>query len=106
MNAQLFAGQPNPRTGLSNEDDLARLCPPQFLEKGNPWANYAGNAAIFPANKNAWKWKSRDPQEQKHQLECFESVLDGPHHDHLKMTVRSGIAGWMLSEMLEELPSR
>lgn len=101
----LFSGQPLPRGGLSNENELKNACPPDFLKSGNPWTSYAGNAAIFGSNKTQWQWKSSDKKLQERQLECFNSVLDGPHHDHLRMSERSAIAGWMLSHMLEAVPS-
>ncbi len=104
--ATLFSGQPLPRGGLSNENELKEACPSTFREQGNLWTDYAGHAAIFGSNKTQWQWKSSDPQLRIRQLECFNSILDGPHHDHLRMSVRSAIAGWMLSEMLEAVPSK
>lgn len=104
--ATLFSGQPLPHGGLSNEVELDRACPSTFREPGNPWTDYAGHVAFFPSDPTKWQWKSANPQLRERQLECFKSVLDGPHHDHLKRSVRSTIGGWMLSEMLEAVPGK
>ena len=97
---QLFAGQPEPFGGLSNERDLAKACPPEF-KKDNAWSSYASRVFFNGANIANWKWKSTDEAVRRHQKGCFHGLLgtfDLSHQD------KEAVAGWMLSEMLTETP--
>lgn len=85
--------------GLPNEDELARICPQEF-KKRNPWSDYASKVFYEGAIIDNWQWKSNDPAVQRRQKECFSGVLSGfmPHEK------KEAVAGWMLSEMLTEVP--
>ena len=96
----LFAGNVQPFDGLSNERELAKLCPPEF-KRGNPWSSYASRVFFGGANITNWKWKSDDKAMRNGQMGCFYSLLGTfglPHED------KEAVAGWMLSEMLTEVP--
>ncbi len=96
----LFAGNGQPFGGLSNERELAKLCPPEF-KRGNPWSSYASRVFFGGANIANWKWKSDDEAVRRHQKGCFHGLLgtfDLKHED------KEAVAGWMLSEMLTEVP--
>ena len=96
----LFAGQPWPLGGLSNERELAKTCPPKF-KNGNAWSSYASRVFFGGANIANWKWKSDDEAVRRHQKGCFHGLLgtfDLKHED------KEAVAGWMLSEMLTEVP--
>lgn len=96
----LFGGEPEFLGGLSNENELAVACPDEFKDD-NPWSSYAMKL-FFSGGKIAnWKWKSDDPSERRRQMGCFHSLLGTfglPHED------KEAVAGWMLSEMLTEVP--
>ncbi len=101
MKNALFTGKPEPFGGLSNERELAKQCPPEF-KKTNKWSDAAMRLFFSGGNIAHWKWKSEDPEERKKQKQCFTSVLgtfDLKHED------KEAVAGWMLSEMLSEVPS-
>ncbi|MGD1003365.1 MAG: hypothetical protein ABR884_02200 [Minisyncoccia bacterium] len=96
----LFIGKPEMLGGLSNEEQLVKECPPEF-HKDNPWSNYASEL-FFKGGKIAnWKWKSDDPTERRRQMNCFDGLLGtfGIGHNE-----KESVAGWMLSEMLAEVP--
>ena len=96
----LFAGQPQVLGGLSNEDELARACPVEFKNR-NPWSNYAMRLFYSGGNIANWKWKSNDEAERSRQMGCLHGLLGTfglPHED------KGAVAGWMLSEMLAEVP--
>lgn len=98
--AVLFAGKPQLFGGLSNECELAEACPAEF-KRGNPWSSYARRVFFGGANIANWKWKSSDEAERRHQKACFQALLgtfDLKHQD------KEAVAGWMLSEMLTEVP--
>jgi len=97
---ELFAGEPLPLGGLSNEEELSMLCPEEF-KKPNPWSEYAMKFFFEGGKIGNWKWKSDDKKVRVHQLNCFHGFLatfEIPHKD------KESVAGWMLSEMLEEVP--
>jgi len=97
---QLFAGESQVFGGLSNESELSRLCPKEF-NRNNPWSNYAKKFLYHGGGANNWKWKSGDTATRVHQYECFKGLLTSfslPHQ------VKLAVAGWMLSEMLSEVP--
>jgi hypothetical protein len=95
----LFDGRPNPLGGLSNEDELARECPDEFKDE-NPWSSYAMKLFFFGGNITNWKWKSGDPAKRSRQTRCFRGLLGTFNIPHDK----EAVAGWMLSEMLTEVP--
>lgn len=100
MEQELFAGEPNFLGGLSNEQELALVCPKKFKEE-NPWSSYAMKLFYKGGNIANWKWKSDDLAERNTQRNCFEGLLgswDVRHED------KGSIAGWMLSVMLTEVP--
>ena len=98
--AALFSGQPLPFGGLSNEKELALSCPPEF-KNGSHWSDYATLSSMKGANAAGWKWKSDDEAVRSNQSACFNGLLgtfDLSHED------KAAVAGWMLSEMLSEVP--
>jgi hypothetical protein len=96
----LFSGYPEPLGGLSNEKELAKICPDDF-QKNNPWSEYASKLFFMGGNIKYWKWKSEDAMVKGRQLACFRGLLGtfGLPHEH-----KQAVAGWMLSEMLQEVP--
>jgi hypothetical protein len=99
-NEKLFAGKPEMLGGLTNEDELAGLCPEEFKKK-NSWSDYAMTLFYRGGNIANWKWKSDDDTLRKHQRGCFSGLLGtfGLRHQD-----KQSVAGWMLSEMLSEVP--
>jgi hypothetical protein len=100
VSSKLFAGEPEPFGGLSNEHELARECPAEFKEE-NPWSSYAMKLFFFGGNIGNWKWKSDNPAERRQQKNRFDFLLGtfGLRHED-----KEAVAGWMLSEMLTEVP--
>lgn len=99
-NDKLFAGKPQLFGGLSNERELAEVCPDEF-KSGNVWSSYAMKLFFCGGNIGNWEWKSDDKEICKHQMGCFNGLLgtfDLRHQD------KEAVAGWMLSEMLTEVP--
>ncbi len=97
---KLFSGTPIAFGGLSNEKELAEICPDEF-KKNNPWSTLAMNLFFEGGKIGHWKFKSSDRATCGRQLSCFSALLgtfDIPHED------KEAVAGWMLSEMLQELP--
>ncbi len=97
---QLFNGEPMPLGGLSNEEKLAKLCPDEF-QRGNPWSDYAMTLFYRGGKISNWSWKSYDDQIKGRQMACFKGLLGsfGVSHEG-----KTAVAGWMLSEMLTEVP--
>ena len=69
------------------------------------WAitrNSRFESSICTASNSAnWKWKSAETATRRHQRGCFSGLLGTfglPHQD------KTAVAGWMLSEMLSEVP--
>lgn len=101
-NSRLFSGETFIFGGLSNEEEFVLQCPPAFLKNtNNDWSR--ASMAIFynGGNISHWKWKSSDPETRLKQMACFRGLLGtfGIKHEH-----KEAVAGWMLSEMLEEVP--
>lgn len=96
----MFSGTPNPFGGLSNEDALVRACPKNFKET-NPWSDYAMRLFFSGGDISKWNWKTSDIEVAKKQKAVFSSFLRswGPKHED-----KEAVAGWLLSEMLEEVP--
>ncbi len=100
-NDKLFAGEPGFFGGLSNETELAELCPAGF-KTDNPWSDYASRLFSMGGSSRNWKWKSDDGDVCKRQMGCLHGLLgtfELSHQDKL------AVAGWMLSEMLAEVPA-
>jgi len=97
---ELFEGKAGMLGGLSNEEQLVKLCPAQFKQE-NKWSKYASELFFSGGNKKNWQWKTSDKEEQKKQFACFRGLLStwGIKHEH-----KEAVAGWMLSEMLTDVP--
>jgi len=96
----LFSGRPGFLGGLSNEEELAQICPKEF-KKDNPWSNYASLIFFRGADISNWKWATEGEAIRKVQITCFHGLLRGfdlAHED------KEAVAGWMLSKMLTEVP--
>gem|GEM_PF-1311008 len=99
-----FTGHPDiDFVGLTNEKDLVKICPDEF-KQNNPWTKYASH--FFKKDGRMiiathWKYKSGTEEERRHKLFCFEALLASTY---LSSTQKTSIAGWMLSEILEEVP--
>ena len=96
----LFEGEPELLGGLSNEDELDGLCPKEFRRR-NRWSEYASKLFFCGANISNWKWKSENDEEKRKQLNCFSGLLSSFSISHQG---KEAVAGWMLSEMLSEVP--
>jgi hypothetical protein len=97
----LFSGEQLPFGGLSNEKVLASACPREFKNVSR-WSDYVARCFVTDVTTAGWKWKSADAAERRRQRECFLGLLESfdlPHDDKV------AIAGWMLSEMLSEVPA-
>ena len=101
MNRRLFAGEPGVFGGLSNEDELVKICPDEFIDRHNKWSEYCSKIFFSGADISNWKWKVEHKTEQLNQLRCFRALLGSfaIKHEH-----KEAVAGWMLSEMLTEVP--
>ncbi|MDD5696583.1 MAG: hypothetical protein PHO90_01240 [Candidatus Pacebacteria bacterium] len=99
----LFAGKPEPLGGLSNERDLVEICPDDFKSMANPWTDYAADLFYNGGSIKDWKWKTLDAEKQKQQLRCLSGILGGCDLGHEE---KLALAGWMLSEMISEIPDR
>jgi len=104
MENKLFSGKPEIGGGLSNEQELVKICPKNFKKEWhhNKWCDAAMTIFFSGGKIGHWKWRSQDEEEKKHQLLCFRSLISGwglPHED------KTAVAGWMLSEMLIEIPT-
>jgi len=97
----LFSGKPGYFGGLSNEEELAQVCPGEFKKKENPWSEYASRLFFGGANISNWKWATDNQEERKQQLACLHGVLGGFALDHKD---KEAVAGWMLSKILTEVP--
>lgn len=99
----LFAGILEYLGGLSNEGELAKVCPEEF-RRNNPWSDYV--SSLFRtgnADMAGWKWKSDNQAERRRQMEYFLSLIDT---FDLKREDKEAVTCWMLSEMLVEVPSK
>ncbi len=96
---KLFSGNPGFFGGLSNEDELASICPAEFKED-NPWSKFGTRLFLEGANTRNWEWKSDDKLIRHKQFECLSGILGSfiEHED------KEAVAGWMLSEMLSKVP--
>ncbi len=99
---RLFAGQRLIFGGLSNEEELVKECPDEF-KRGSAWSAFAMGIFYNGCDKSNWKWKSPDSAVCAHQLACFYGLLTSFEISHQE---KDSVAGWMLSEMLVEVPER
>ena len=100
MSLILFKGDAGFLGGLSNEKELTKQCPNSFKEN-NPWSDYAMKLFFNGGNLKNWKYKDLNKKAQTKQFSCFKGLLSTfgiPHED------KEAVAGWMLSEMLTEVP--
>jgi len=96
----LFDGMVFPFGGLSNQKDLLLCCPEEFREQ-NPWSDYANKLYLCYGDISNWKWKSDDEDVRRNQDDHFFGILGTVA---MKAEHKNAIAGWMLSEMLDEIP--
>jgi len=103
MNNMLFKGGPSIFGGLSNEMELQKECPEEFKKHwySNKWCKAASKLFFNGGSISHWVWKTTDENIINHQLECFKALLTGFELSHED---KEAIAGWMLSEMLTEVP--
>ena len=103
MSKILFEGKGQPLGGITNEQELVKKCPKEFRDDyhNNQWCEAAQLIFFKGGQIKHWKWKSKDPKEISKQMECFKGVISGWGLQHEDKTA---VAGWMLSEMLEEVP--
>jgi hypothetical protein len=99
--AQLFSGTPGPLGGLSNELELVKHIPKAFRPYENPWSTYAMSVFYGGGSTANWKWRSDDPQIRRQQLLCWKAALNSFETQHED---KASLTGWMLSEMLTEVP--
>lgn len=98
----LFGGSPLPFGGLSNEEELARQVPEVFRRAGNPWSELVNSIFFGGADTTSWSWKASDPETRKRQVACLRGALSGFGLSHEE---KEAVCGWMLSEMLTEVPT-
>jgi len=96
----LFSGKPGFLGGLSNEEELAQICPEEF-KKDNPWSNYASRIFTRGVTISNWKWATDDQNKRKTQFACLDGLLGG---FALEQEDKEAVAGWMLSKILTEVP--
>jgi len=98
---KLFIGQPIEQGGLSNENQLAQLCPMRF-KVVNAWSHYVVTFFHRNGSTHNWKWKTKDHTIREHQQLCLELLLNS---QRVKGETKRAVAGWMLSQMLSEVPA-
>ena len=98
----LFSGRLEPLVGLpeKKEKKLAETCPDKF-RGDNAWSNYAMQHLSNIIDMANWKWKSNDAAERLRQFGYFSRILGT---FNLRPEDKKAVAGWMLSEMLTEVP--
>jgi hypothetical protein len=102
-NDELFSGEAGIFGGLSNEGRLVAICPEEFMKDrhSNPWCRATSQIFFEGGRIDYWKWKTADEEVRSKQMSCFSGLMGsfGIKHEH-----KQAISGWMLSEMLEEVP--
>jgi hypothetical protein len=99
---ELFSGQSMLLGGLTNEKELIKLCPEKFKYR-NPWSDYATQLFFKGGSISDWKWKTSNQSEKEQQLEFLQGILSSLF---ISQEDKEAIAGWMLSEMLIDVPKR
>jgi len=84
-----------------DEFELSEVCPSEFIKR-NLWSDYADYLFFNGGNISNWKWKSANKEERDWQLGCFSSILGTFTLSHQE---KIAVGGWMLSEMLAEIPN-
>lgn len=101
MSDKLFAGTRAPFGGLSNERELVSLCPDEFSHS-NKWVRMASTIFFEGAHHiQDWSFKSNDVEVVKKQINLLDGLLRGFGLGHAE---KEAVAGWMLSEMLNDVP--
>jgi len=96
----LFEGMVLFDGGLSNETELLNSCPEEF--KGdNPWSEYVARVFYEECSTINWRWKTDSGKERAIRIAHLVSLLDS---QTLNQEEIFSVAGWMLSEMLKEVP--
>lgn len=97
---ELFAGTPDFFGGISNQIKLTKICPP-FFREDNEWSRYS---RIFQETRECikWKWKTDSTDIRRKQLACLNALLNSKE---ISTHSLHAIGGWMLSEMITEIPS-
>jgi hypothetical protein len=88
---------------LSNEIWLHKNCPQEFYDPRNEWTAYARNIFAEGGDFRNWNRKQEHAVEQEKKSICFVNLLYSAN-SLLRPEVRIFILGWMLSEMLTEVP--
>lgn len=101
IHPKLFAGSPSFLGGLSNERELVPLIPDEFRRHENPWLQLANSIFFNGASMKQWSFRSDDAAVVRRQLDCFKAALQGFDLSHQD---KEALCGWMLSEILEEVP--
>ena len=98
----LFTGELLRPKGLSNEGTLAIECPQEFFDPDNPWSSCAASYILKGrTDLRGWKWKTNDQQTRIQQVLRLEEIVSG---SSLDADHQRAVAGWMLSEMLRQVP--
>ncbi len=71
------------------------------LEGSSPWKKYASRIFFRGCKTGNWKWKPNSNIVRENQMNCLNGILSGFELSHQD---KESVAGWMLSEMLEEVP--
>ena len=98
---ELFNGIPRDFGGLSNEKELVKLVPQDFRTAKNGWTRYASELFFKGDSTKDWKWKINNEEIRIKRLSILYGLLMTFGIDH---NSKEAIAGWMLSEMLTEIP--
>lgn len=99
----LFSSNLCPTSSFSDGQRLIEMCPSRFGH-GNSWSDAA--LLLFLENDNVdtsdWKWRSDDQATRDHQKNCLYGLLST---FCLTCYHKKALAGWMLSEMLTDVPA-
>jgi len=99
----------SPFGGQTNVKELAELCPQEFKERSNLWKGHAiwlkckDDSYIYYLARD-WVWKSEDRSVRSRQLSCLLNLVN-TKNDMISRNDISAVVGWMLSEMLNEVPN-
>src|SRR5690349_7342056 len=96
----LFSGSAAPFGGLSNEEELAAVCPAEFRQS-NPWSDYAMRLFVQGGVIAGQAWRSHAGAARTGRLGCFSGLVGS---FGLGQEDRAAVAGGMVSEMLAEAP--
>ncbi len=96
----LFVARVQPDGTIRDPDVLVGACP-QVFQEGNRWVECAKRLEPkVDMDVCDWIWKDEDPQIRGTQLQVLLAI----QWSDLKKEDRHAIAGWVLSEMLQEVP--